>query len=458
MRTVVRVCLTVLLVSMGWGVQAEAAATILVTAAPYNAACNGTTNDATAIQNAINALPADGGTVQFPNTNLCGVGSAGLAITQRKSITLQGLGTNAGLKALAAGPVFPVYGATMLSLTACYDCRITGLTFDGNALSANLVGIQTSVGVRVDQNTFRNAGGNGAVVTAGNTGNVYERNTISSMLSSSRGFWIGNTSPTTAVERRPQVLDNTMTLTTASAIAGTHLDAEIRGNVLDGGGTNVGSAIPLGADSGIHCERTLIQGNRMTGFAQGVQSDSTNDGDWNSHVTVSGNTIQRMTSNGIYVYRARDWVVKDNSIEDSNVDAVGSGSGILIGMAKRIRAEGNRVTDTRTGASRTQSVGIRVQAGTSVRELEDITILKNVVSNNLVDGITVENSGAGTIERVLIQENLSTDNGDWGIGVKDAVDGDIKKVRAIGNSTARNVSGSIRMDPSDGCIDAACPP
>ena len=269
----------------------------------------------------------------------------------------------------------------------------------------------------------------------------------------SRGLWIGNTTAA-ELEYGAKVLDNAITLTSATGIVCIFRGGEVRGNTVTGTGSGAGSGIAMGAANGVRCENMVIQGNTFVGWNfHGIQSDAIDDTNYTQNITVVNNITRQNLGTGIFVNRARGWVVVGNIVEDNNFENAGSGPGIDISMARQIRVENNLVTDTRTGGARTQTNGIRVFAQISAREVEDITLKGNVVSNNLGDGIQIANSAPGTMTRILIQQNLSTDNGDWGIGVKDATDGDITKVVATGNSTARNVSGDIRMDPSDGVIN-----
>jgi hypothetical protein len=75
----------------------SSALSITVTDPPYNAVCDGITDDATAIQNAINALPVDGGVILFPtqtcriNTTLVIGNGTTTTVSTRRGVVLRGL-------------------------------------------------------------------------------------------------------------------------------------------------------------------------------------------------------------------------------------------------------------------------------------------------------------------------------------------------------------------------------
>ncbi len=78
----------------------------------YGAQCNGTIDDTTAMQNAINAVPS-GGTLYFPQSGLCLISST---LTIANAITMEGVGWNSGLLVASTMPtnqdVLHVYNAT----------------------------------------------------------------------------------------------------------------------------------------------------------------------------------------------------------------------------------------------------------------------------------------------------------------------------------------------------------
>jgi polygalacturonase len=104
----------------------------LVTSSPYNAVGDGTTNNTTAIQNAINACnAAGGGTVEVPVA--AGAFECG-AISMKSNVNLQ-IDSGAELQALSG-----LGGSVWINVNACTNWEITGLgsgasmgTLDGNS-------------------------------------------------------------------------------------------------------------------------------------------------------------------------------------------------------------------------------------------------------------------------------------------------------------------------------------
>jgi hypothetical protein len=436
-------CTWALLLSL---VATATAVTLDVTASPYNAACDNATNDAAAIQAAFNALPVQGGTVTFPAGRLCGVGSAGVVVQDRHAVILEGLGAGAGFKALAPGPLFGGYGPTMVRLLHCADCEVRRLTFEGSAQVTNLLGVGASDRVKVVGNTLRNCNHNGALVVYGNTDNLYTRNTVDTQLGTSRAFWIGNVNPGEE-ETRATVADNMLTAGGGTAIV-VWGSAQVVRNTLDGTGNTNGAGMAISCTTTARAHDVLIRSNTITGFAyQGIQSDCINDGDYSLNIQVIGNTIRATPGNGIYIVRARQWTVRDNVIEDVGLN------GILVSNARRIRLEGNRITDTRTGGARTVDNGIHVIAQSNVLDVVNVRMEANSVSNVTGHGIQVVNAAPGTMTDIRMVRNVLLDNDGYGIFVADVADGDITHVVATQNVTQRNAGGDIRMDPSDGVIN-----
>src|SRR5258705_13457672 len=65
----------------------------------FGAACNGASDDAPALQAAINALPSSGGNLLIPCK--LGIGSAGVKLASKSNITVRGTAAGAGIRSLA---------------------------------------------------------------------------------------------------------------------------------------------------------------------------------------------------------------------------------------------------------------------------------------------------------------------------------------------------------------------
>jgi parallel beta-helix repeat protein len=433
-----------LLLLGGW-LQAPAV-TLDVTAAPYAAACDGITDDAQAVQAALDALPATGGTVTVPAGRLCGLGAGGVRVQQRRAVLLEGLGPGAGLRALAPGAAFGGYGPTLVRLLNCTDCAVRHLTFDGQGQATNLLGIGASARVQVVANTFVHADYNGALVAYGNTDTVYAGNTADGLLGTTRAFWIGNANRGEA-ETRATIADNTLTALAGTAIALLGSGAVLR-NTLEGTGNTHGAGIALACTATVRAQDVLVEGNAITGFAyHGLQSDCTHDGESTRTITVRGNTIRGTPGTGIYVVRARQWIVQDNVIEDVGLH------GIYVQNARRITLTGNQITDTRAGAVRTTRDGIRVVGAANVLDVVTVLMDTNTVTHVTGHGIQVTNVAPGTMTDLRLQHNVLLENDGYGIFVADVTDGDITRVVATQNVVEGNLAGTIRMDPSDGVIE-----
>src|SRR5580698_2867624 len=119
----------------------------LITASPYNAVGDGSTNNTTAIQDAINACnAAGGGTVEVPVA--AGAFECG-ALSMKSNVNLQ-IDSGAELQALSG-----LGGSVWITVNACTNWEITGLgsgasmgTLDGNsggaAGSLNMIKINDS--------------------------------------------------------------------------------------------------------------------------------------------------------------------------------------------------------------------------------------------------------------------------------------------------------------------------
>lgn len=124
----------------------------------YGAKGDGTTNDSTAIQSALDAVKDSGGTVHFPAGEYA-LETALLFYSNQNLIFEEGavLKQHASIDNL----LMSYCGSTVTGYTGTHDCVISGATFDGGTYTTNntLVGIIHAKNITFDNCTFKNAYG-----------------------------------------------------------------------------------------------------------------------------------------------------------------------------------------------------------------------------------------------------------------------------------------------------------
>lgn len=409
----------------------------------YGAACDGSTDDAVAIQRAVAAASVNGGTVEF--AGLCGVGAAGISVASN-DVTLKGSAKGGGIKILAPGPVFSTFGATSITFTDCAKCGVDHLLVEGNGVNTNPIGLQGTSQSGVSNTTIHAAGNLGAVVAVNNRTNKYVNNQITDGVGVARGLWIGN-AMASQLEASALIANNNVSGMKATGIVCTCTDSAINNNQSTHNG---GSGIIFPAAGPYRASKVTASGNTVSfNKFSGFQSDAATQADYSEFITLTNNVSEGNQSSGVYVVRARDWVVQENQVRNNMVH------GVEIGEAKRINITRNLAEDTRIGADRTQNVGIHISAqATGTNDVEEVTVTGNVTKNNLSNGIFAVNCSPNTMTGVTLSSNTSSDNGAYGVRASAAAAGEISQVSITGNILSNNSSGPVRVDLINGLIEA----
>lgn len=158
----------------------------------FGAKCDGVTDDAQAIQRAMNSIPIQGGRLYTPAGAACMVSTTITAPTDRlvelwgdvENANSGGLVSEGSIWKRIAGATGPLLTQNGGATATIHGIQIYHMVFDGNNQSNDLVAITGSQGFRVAYTTFFNANGNGLIIS-GPAFNFY--------LDFDRFFELGNT-------------------------------------------------------------------------------------------------------------------------------------------------------------------------------------------------------------------------------------------------------------------------
>lgn len=412
----------------------------------YGAVGDGVTDDAAAIQAAIDALPATGGTVLFPHPSVSyGIGAAGLLLTSLTNVRLIG---NAVILLAASTQTLPGSNVGTIRLNTCTDCIVEGFMVQGDGWECNAIALHDCTDCVIRDNSITDCGYYAGIMSIGGTRNRFLDNHVYSMMSGaaedSRGLWIGN-AVAGDIETNSLISGNHCHDNPATGIVTVGTNIRAIGNLCH---TNLGSGLIASGAAGAVSTGTIFIGNRCyENTFSGIQSDQIAV-DW-SHATIVGNSCYLNDVSGIFCVNMADSTISGNTCYDNNADASGTGRGIQVELGKRLNITGNSCFDTRVGASRTQTHGIHINAQTSALEISIVNVTGNSCYNNLTEGILLGASGSGTMEFVYVHNNQCHNNGGRGIFLNTATLGVLSRCGVDGNFCHNNTSNDIEIRPPD---------
>ena len=407
------------------------AATILITDPPFNAACDGVTNDVLPVQAAINAL-ADGDTLLIPG--LAAIGWPGLSISGLNDVVIMGTMSGAGFRALTDDyPSGLTLGPTMVRIAYCHGLQFLHLLLDGDGRDFTPICFAASTNCRMahcevrdllaaaEPAPFRAIAG---ITSLGCTGLVLEDNHVHDLMTlgidGPRGIWVGaadtNWYDTHGILRR-----NLIERTGFTGIAVHSGFVAVDSNTVrysGGAGIKVNTTQP--GDSG----DVKLRWNTLVGHDfHGIQLNSFGSTIVLHNVLIEGNTIDSVRNSGIHIFdRVRDVTIRGNTILRHSLNNCANGynwgaGGVYCAASVRGLLIEDNVFDPEDGSACGQGVGIESH-WYNPWPLRDIRICGNTFVGQLYNGVRLRATpGSQSMDSVLIANNLFTDMGNAGIEV-----------------------------------------
>lgn len=436
----------------GWGMQSGANSISILRFLPpaqWAAILDGTStyDVAPAVASAVNGAGPDTDFF-FPGKLYC-LGASGVDIISKTGVVLHG---NATFKALAQSALtIMTLGRAGIRFSSCTRSGIRGLKFNLNGIAQIGVGFVSCTEYFADRCEAYNGLGIALMASVAGlrgkwTGNICRDPAVGG---ATRGIWIGNISAP-EMEADVFILGNHCLRNSATGIVVTSVGGEVVGNrACD----NNGSGIIFPGANGFAAKNIAASGNTCNNNTfHGFQSDIvyTSDADLSQDIALTGNTCNGNYNSGIYAINSRGWTVVGNTCLNNNSDGVGTGYGIQADdRSYDITIAANNCSDTRSGAARTQSGGIR--ATSQAFSGRNISIVGNMCKNNLVDGIIATVASGLTMTGLSVLNNNCSGNGSRGMLFTETTAGSMSLV-LNGNTCLGNTTQDIRVSILDANI------
>jgi parallel beta-helix repeat protein len=377
----------------------------------FGAHCNGS-DDSGAINAALQSL--SNGSTLLLDCNL-GVGPSYLKLQNKQGVTLDGSGGS--LTSLSGN-----YDHVLLLVEACNNCTIRNLNINANNSGVEGIYVRYSNNTTLDHNTVSNIvePGLSGIFAQANNGNHYTNNTVFNStgpaLNGPRGIWLGSADPS-LLERNPTVNNNYVHDVAATGIVLQTVTSSASGNLVE---RAAGACIKIEATPGQGGQVT-IQGNTLRNcLYHGVQINQadipvyvrnnmiTNNSGAGIYSTyqgfpngdISGNTISGNSDANIHLYNAINVTIQNNQI-------TGGGNGIVFEAQPWSTLGGVQVNSNTISGANADGIAVWGRGGS----LNGLSVSNNSIMNNSRYGMAMDETNAGGITNVSLNNNCFANNG-----------------------------------------------
>lgn len=420
----------------------------------YGAIGNGVATDTVAVQAAITAASTTGGIVFFPQGTFL-LGS--LHLTSVANIDFRGVGDASILK-LNSNPTQNIQNiTTWLLLTSCTGCSVEKIQFDLNNREHCAIGCTGCTDIRIESNYIHNSpgtiGDNRPAIVVHSTVGARVLNNYINDVSAWFYFGLG----TTLGQITDSVFSHNICRNAKSTNGANCTRSIISDNIFD---TCLYAGIEAAGVGTAMVDWVISNNTFKSCTAPALQIAALSAGALTSNGVITGNTFSGNLDACIECFGdVQSVTISDNIVRDSAKGillTVGAGGG-----CKRISVTGNQCYDTRSGGSRTMTVGIQLDLGTSAsgaisgEALTDIDITDNIIRNTTDIGLELSwTSGTASLARVKIEDNSIFTCANYGmsIGVGNPV-GLWSSMSCQRNTCIGSGSGEIRLSIDSGDIN-----
>jgi parallel beta-helix repeat protein len=470
--------LDILWTNVSGAVRAWFAPTINVKAAPYNAVCDGVTDDRAAIQAAIDAAPSYATIVIDGSSGLCALGASSdtsvrsLRVNAKTGITFEGR-KGGGFVTLDSVGTYGWAHTLMGVRTAILVQDSTQITFrnlefrgnrDGQPLVvATSLSLATCTGCTVERSIFVRGGGYTSgnisaqlVVRGGSRNKVTRSEFYNSNVDTNyaRCIWFGDNTASARVETDSEISHNYIYNCGHSAIVFDGIGALIQGNSIHypttTGWNGSGMSLASSASGSVTLRRVRVLNNYIQGAPyQGIQlyAPTASDAGEDESFVISGNIIVGGGGAGIYLLNAQHTQVSNNILQD-NVRGI-----YALGHAHDLNISDNTIWDSRSGDSRTMLYGIWLAPGSGGSfAINHVLIANNRVTAARDFGIQVS-AGPTSSESVshiqvvgnVVRDTVPATGGAFGDGIHIAGPGVATNVVVRGNVALGSARSDLRI-------------